>query len=365
MTLAFYLARRFLMTFLMVLGMFFAILYLVDLIEQVRRQSQASFGFGAAARLSLLHTPGTVYRILPLIMVLAAIAMFLRLARTSELVAMRAAGRSALRSLLAPVVTALLIGAVAVAVLNPLVAATTKRYETLSNQMEGGSTSGASFGTDGLWLRQGDANGQWVIHADRANAEGTALFGVTFIAFGPTGGPLSRIEAKSAALQHGEWMATDAKEWKFETGGNPEASSVSHQTLNLTTNLTADQIRESFGDPATVAIWDLPRFIANLDRAGFSSRKHAVWLQMELALPLLMAAMVLVGAGFTMRHARLGRSGILVLFALLAGLAIFFVRNFAQVLGESGQIPIVLAAWSPPLAALLLALSLLLHLEDG
>ena len=176
---------------------------------------------------------------------------------------------------------------------------------------------------------------------------------------------ITRPLAGAAALQHGEWMATDAKEWKFETGGNPEASSVSHQTLNLTTNLTADQIRESFGDPATVAIWDLPRFIANLDRAGFSSRKHAVWLQMELALPLLMAAMVLVGAGFTMRHARLGRSGILVLFALLAGLAIFFVRNFAQVLGESGQIPIVLAAWSPPLAALLLALSLLLHLEDG
>ena len=42
-----------------------------------------------------------------------------------------------------------------------------------------------------------------------------------------------------------------------------------------------------------------------------------------------------------------------VLLALLAGIAIFFVRNFAQVLGESGQIPVVLAAWTPPVAALL------------
>ena len=75
--------------------------------------------------------------------------------------------------------------------------------------------------------------------------------------------------------------------------------------------------------------------------------------------------MVLVGAGFTMRHARFGNSGTLVLLALVSGIAIFFVRNFAQVLGESGQIPIVLAAWTPPVAAALLSVSLLLHLEDG
>jgi lipopolysaccharide export system permease protein len=41
------------------------------------------------------------------------------------------------------------------------------------------------------------------------------------------------------------------------------------------------------------------------------------------------------------------------------------LRSFAQVLGENGQIPILVAAWSPPIAAALLALSLLLHLEDG
>ncbi|MGC1489365.1 MAG: LPS export ABC transporter permease LptG [Albidovulum sp.] len=365
MTLSLYIARRFLQTFLIIFAGFFALLYLVDMIEQVRRSGSDNYSVATAAKLSLLHTPGSVYGILPLIMVLAAIALFLRLARSSELVATRAAGRSALRTLLAPVTAALAIGAIAVAVMNPLVAATSKRYETLSAQLSGGSTANASFGSDGLWLRQGDAHGQWVIHADRANPEGTALFGVSFIAFGPTGGPLSRIEAASAELTQGAWIATDAKEWLFAETTNPEALSKRHERLTLTTNLTADQIRDSFGEPATVSIWDLPGFIANLDRAGFSSRKHVVWLQRELAMPLLLAAMVLVGAGFTMRHARLGHSGVLALMALLSGLAIFFVRNFAQVLGESGQIPVVLAAWSPPLAAVLLSVSLLLHLEDG
>jgi lipopolysaccharide export system permease protein len=86
---------------------------------------------------------------------------------------------------------------------------------------------------------------------------------------------------------------------------------------------------------------------------------------MELAQPLLMMAMVLIAAGFTMRPARFGGTGRMVLYAMLAGFAIFFLRNFAQALGETAQIPILVAAWSPPLAAILFSLGLLLHLEDG
>ena len=74
---------------------------------------------------------------------------------------------------------------------------------------------------------------------------------------------------------------------------------------------------------------------------------------------------VLVAAGFTMRHVRFGGTGRMVLFALLAGFGFYFLRNFAQALGDSGQIPILLAAWSPPVAAVMLSLGLLLHLEEG
>ncbi|MDZ7904745.1 MAG: hypothetical protein U5N55_02480 [Cypionkella sp.] len=55
----------------------------------------------------------------------------------------------------------------------------------------------------------------------------------------------------------------------------------------------------------------------------------------------------------------------MVLFAMLLGFGIFFLRNIAQVFGQNGFIPVVLAAWGPILAASLLAFTLLLHLEEG
>jgi lipopolysaccharide export system permease protein len=54
-----------------------------------------------------------------------------------------------------------------------------------------------------------------------------------------------------------------------------------------------------------------------------------------------------------------------VLTVVLMGFGLYFVRSFAQILGENGQIPILLAAWAPPAAAISLALGLLLHAEDG
>ncbi len=78
-----------------------------------------------------------------------------------------------------------------------------------------------------------------------------------------------------------------------------------------------------------------------------------------------MAAMVMVAAAFTMRPMRGRRVGLLVLAAFAAGVGLFFLRNLAQVLGEAGQIPPTLAAVTPPLVAALLALALLLRLEDG
>lgn len=364
MILHLYYVRRFLLTFLAVLAGFFALLALIDLIEQARRFSDDAPGFGPIVVLALLNAPQSLYGMLPLVMILATIALFLAMARSSELVVTRAAGRSAIMALSAPVLAALVIGVLAVAALNPIVAATSRAYEARVGGIEG-EASVLTVSEGGVWLRQGAERRQTVIHADRTNLDGTVLSGVSFITFGPDGSPETRIDASRARLAEGAWEIEGAKVWPLTGTPNPEAAATLHDRISLPSTLTADQIRDSFGTPSSIPIWELPAFIDRLQAAGFSARRHQVFLQMELALPLFLVAMVLIGAGFTMRHQRGGRTGAMVLAAILLSFGIYFIRNFAQILGEAGQIPPALAAWSPPVAAIGLALGLLLHLEDG
>jgi lipopolysaccharide export system permease protein len=336
---------------------------LIDMVELIGRFGDP-VGMRQLIGLAALRTPESLYRILPLIMVLASVAFFIALARSSELVVIRATGRSGLRILGTPVLVALLIGTLAVMLFNPIVAGTTRQYEELVARYSNGTSSVLSISPEGLWLRQGGEGQQTVIQAGRSNQDGTELYDVTFLEFDPDGRPLSRTSAAQATLASGAWSLSDVKQWRLDTD-NPEATSQVFDTGVIRSDLTRDRIRDSFGDPSAVPIWDMPDFIAGLDAAGFSARRHKVWLQMELALPFLMAGMVLLAAGFTMRHTRSGGTGTKVLAAILSGFTIFFLRNFAQVLGENGQIPVLIAAWFPPLATILLALGMLLHVEDG
>lgn len=359
-----YFARRFGIIFGAIFAVFAAILTFLGLAENLRRYGADAGGFGDILDLALLDAPQGVYQILPLIMIVASITLFLGLARSSELVVTRAAGRSGLRLLLAPLAVAVLIGATGVAVMNPVVAATSRAFEAKVATIQG-SGSVLTLASSGLWLRQGDDQGQTVIRATRTNLSGTTLWDATFLTYDADGTPLARMQADKAVLIDGAWAMEGVKTWPLNGDATPEAAATVAATGTIPSSLTADQIRNNFGTPSSISIWELPAFITRLQSAGFSAQRHIVWLQMELSQPLFLGAMMLIGAAFTMRPQRGGKVGLNVLTAILLAFTLYFIRNFAQIFGESGDIPAALAAWVPPLAAAGLAMGLLLQCEDG
>jgi lipopolysaccharide export system permease protein len=48
-----------------------------------------------------------------------------------------------------------------------------------------------------------------------------------------------------------------------------------------------------------------------------------------------------------------------------AGFALFVISKVAEEFGQSGVLPVMLAAWAPAAAGLMMAVALLLHVEDG
>ncbi len=105
--------------------------------------------------------PESLYRILPLIMILAAIAFFMALARSSELVVIRATGRSGLRLLMTPVLSPLLIGVLAVMVLNPIGRGTIKQYDELVTRYANGESSVLSIRPKGSGCARAETGSRW------------------------------------------------------------------------------------------------------------------------------------------------------------------------------------------------------------
>ncbi|WP_428492802.1 LPS export ABC transporter permease LptG [Rhodopila sp.] len=365
-TLSLYIVRQFAFS---VLGMLLALSGLVsmfDFIELLRRSaSHPDVSFGTVSQIAALRLPYEAMQILPFAVLLGGILCFWRLTRSSELIVARAAGVSAWEFLTAPTLCAVLFGVIATALVSPVSSVMLAKAEAMDNTYL--STGGGPLALNGgqLWLRQSDRQsspkGVAIIHAQQVELHHRQLTAQRVSVFRLDGSDklLSRIEATSATLGPGHWELENARSIR------PEQLPEPPRLINLPTDLTVSRVQESFASPDTLSFWALPGFIALLDRSGFSSVRHRLHFQALLALPLLAATMTLVSAGFSMRPARRGGVAQMIASGVAAGFALFVVSKIAEQIGQSGALPVVLAAWAPAASGLMLAVALLLHTEDG
>lgn len=369
-TLTLYVSRRFAAMTLAMLAALAGLVALFDMIELLRRAAtRPEATFGLVAEIAALRLPFVAMQILPFAILLGGIVAFWRLTRSSELVVARAAGISAWGFVSGPVVVAVLLGGLATTMVSPISSAMLARAERLDAQFLRNVSGITALAGGRLWLRQSDpgldargvaiVSGRPVPLRDLRPGEAFRLDAVTIWRLSAEDRPLARVEAPSAVLTSGRWVIEEAVSF----GADRQPSPV--QRLALPTELTPARIQDSFASPDTLSFWALPDFIEVLENAGFSAVRHRLHLQSLLALPLLAAAMALLAAGFSMRSSRRGGVAQMIGGGVAAGFALFVIDKVTGEFGEAGTLPVVFAAWAPAGAGFLLAVALLLHLEDG
>ena len=360
-TLAGYLARHFTARLAVLLLTVSAVILLVTTVELLDRSaSDRPRPLLDALGLAAMKLPHLTERAVVFVVLFAAMASFWRLTRSHELVVARAAGLSVWQILLPLLAVALALGILTVTLLNPLGSVLQRRLDTLAAGARG-SESALSLAGSGIWLREGRdrAAGRAVIHARRLDRAAMTLHDVTIFRYDGPDRFSHRIDAARATLRDGHWQLRDA----LVTHPGDPGRRVAR--LRLETALTPRRIENSFARPDTIPVWELPGFIALMERAGFAAEAHRLHLHRLLSLPVLLAAMVPVAATFTLRSHRRGGVAALLAAGVLAGFALHVLSNLIFALGLGSRLPVTVAAWSPAGIALALGLSSLLHLEDG
>ena len=217
----------------------------------------------------------------------------------------------------------------------------------------------AATPADQSWLRQKSVDGQAIIHADGVTDQGRTLSSVQVFAFDPDGRFAERIDADGATLHDGFWSLTDAK--VVTPGLETEAVA----TYLLATTLTPGEVSQSFIAPETVPFWSLPPLVAQIERAGLDATGYRLRYQILLARPLMLAAMVLVAASFSLRFFRMGGVGIMVSGGVAAGFVLYVATKLVGDLGGAGFVSTPVAGWSPAVVGCLFGVLVLLHQEDG
>lgn len=359
-TLSRYFAMRFLST---VVGSFLGVVALaamIDYIELMRRGADwPNATAWVLAKISMFRVPQLTERIMPFTVLIGAMSCYLTLSRRLELVVARAAGISAWQFIFPAVAMALLFGTVATTVYNPISAVLHERSKRLEAEMFGELPSALQESTSGFWVRQKSVDGQAIVNAQTSREQGAILGGVTVFAFDTAGHFRDRIEAKSATLEAGFWKLNDARVY------TADAPPKIVDTYRLNTNLTLEQVRESFATPETVPFWLLPSYIYLADRAGLGAAGYRLQYQQLLSRPFLLAAMVLLAASVSLRFFRFGGVQKMVMSGITAGFLLFVLSKITEDMSKSDLLSPVAAAWIPVLLGGLTGFVALLFQEDG
>jgi lipopolysaccharide export system permease protein len=360
-TLSSYIARQFFAWFCGVFAAMVVVTFLLDYIELIRRSgTRIQATLWVLLEMAALKLPHTAQEVLPFAILFGTMLAFWRLTRNHELVVARAAGVSVWQFLTPALLVALLIGIVAVTMVNPVASLMEAAYEKLESRILRQGSDELSLSGSGLWLRQSDqAGNQIIIHAGKLAPGEPLLDTVSVFFFDNLTRFTSRVDSRMAKLERGDWLLEDGIRWL------PDRPPEPFENLRLPTTLTPRKIEEGFASPDTMSFWDLPGFIALLEQSGFSAQRHRLHFNVLLARPFLFCAMVLVAATFSLRMQRRGGATLMIVCGVVSGFLLYFLSDIVFALGLSGKLPVTLAAWTPTGVSLIFGVSMLLHLEDG
>ena len=359
-TLGRYFAGRFVVSALGVFASIFVLLVLVDYIEMVRKTS----GLAAAspimvAETSLFRVPQLLEKMMPFCVLIGAMTCYLALSRRLELVVARAAGVSAWQFIAPALASALLLGVIATTGYNPMSASLRELSKRMEAELFGGAGGGGIQDASGFWINQSNSDGQMIINAARSEKQGVRLTGLTLFRFDTENRFKERIEAREATLEEGRWVFQGVQ--RFALNAPP----VEQPTLEVATSLTPAQVRNSFSTPETVSFWQLPTYIRSSESSGFATAGYRLQYHKLLALPFLLAAMVMVAASVSLRFFRFGGVQKMVLSGVGAGFLLYVLSKVTEDLSKAELMHPIAAAWLPVVVGGLTGFVALLYQEDG
>lgn len=341
-------------------GVISGTILLIDVVEQLRVLSGRVSTAGAVA-LTLLRFPNIFVQSLPFAMTLGAMLTFLNLARRSELAVIRATGLSAWRFLRPVMVIGVFMGILSVLVLDPVAQHLSATYDQLKLRWVS-QAIGTQKPQNGIWFAQSDDTSYTLISGAKLDPTLSTISEARFIVMSKTADRfrfVRLLEARQAVLKPGFWQLTSVRDLDA-IGGVTRL-----ETLALPSDLPADQLTRVRDHNRAVNFWTAPHVLAQARDAGLSTHRLELKYWNYLCHPILIVAMGLLGAAFSVRPVRLGGTARLIALGASAAFMAYIFGNFCNALASSQAVPPWLAAGTPPLAALFAVCAMIAYREDG
>jgi LPS export ABC transporter permease LptF/LPS export ABC transporter permease LptG len=341
-----YLLRDFFLYLGMIMASFVVMLVIFTLFELLGDILRNQIPVIVVAEYLLNVAPYLLYGVAPLVVLLAVLVTFGVLQRANEITAMKACGISLYR-VATPVLVASAGLAVAIFLADQFyLPHTNRRQEELHNRIKG-KPAQTYLLPDRKWIfgQNHDIYYYQFFDPDRNQFARLTLFEIDPATFSVT----RRIHAERA---HWEDSMT---RWVYEQGWQRTlhgAAIAQYQTFDVSTFPEGSEppsyFKKEVRQYSEMNYQELRRYIRDLQQSGFDVVRLRVELNKKLAYPAVTLVMAVLAIPFALSS---GQRGAVTGVATAVGIAVVYtvVSRLFESMGNLGQLPAGLAAWSPDL----------------
>jgi lipopolysaccharide export system permease protein len=350
-----YLMRAFLGRFIMLLVGLVLFLQTLDLLATANEVLEGGGDpLSSLSRYVMLRAPSLVETVAPLAALLGALTSMVGMATNSEILAMRAAGRSVL-SLVGGLVSVGLVLSVFLFVFSEF--AVVRANAQLQDWRDAGfkTTAEEEIQTgENSWIREGET----IIRVGKVLRDGAVLNDVRVFKQDQDGNIADIINVRLAIWENDKWSMFEVSRLAGRDSRPAETALV------WETNLKPEHFNK-FGanHPNELSLNALQQYIGTVAIGSRPEYFYDTWLQQKIAGPIVLALMPLLAAIAAFAHHRQGSSVVTIVWGITTGFAFVVIDNIVLAMGQFGSLPPVVAAWLPIALFGTLGLWLIFNLE--
>lgn len=332
---------------------FYGLIVLVEALDTWRfSRVQESFGLGWALVMVLASAVRWSIKTLPVTVLLGAIIGLVDLKARHEMTVIQSGGMSIWRIVRAPAIALFLVSLGVSTLAETWSTGVIRQFAPMPPGEANLLTPRGE-----IWLEQRFSDVHYVMTAERMEAGGALLIGVSVFPLGEAAG--ERITGERAELGEGVWVLPEGTVHALD--GPPRRVA----DLSLPTTSSAAEIALKLTSIEDITFFELFGLVS----AGIGDPMVAAAVVTRftrlLAMPLTLVGSLLIAFAFTAGYRRSAKYGPAVLYGMVLGFIVFVVGEMSERAGAGGVFDPVFAAIGPAFVAVLVGVTVLLHKEDG
>ena len=341
-----YIFLSFLKKFVITSFIFFCIVIIINIFEEIRFTEKYNTETYYSIYLSLLNAPSLMFEIFPFIFLITVKFFYIVLNDKNELDILNTNGIGNFKIVYLLSVISTILGVLVLLFYYSFSSNLKSRYLEIKNKFSNSNEYLAVVNDAGLWIKEEIDGSLFIVHAEKFDK--SSLKSITISETDKYFNNRNTIVAETGNIISKNWVLSEVS--VLNDSGNTKY----YKSLVHNSSFNGEIIANLFSNLNSLNLYELHKLSDSYSKIGYSTKDINMHLNKIYSMPVFYLLMTVLGFVIITKLKKLKSKFFVILFGIFISVIVYYLNYFSSILGNNGSLPVYLSVWVPLLILFLI-----------